>query len=78
MASTPCRAARDFLGGPHVIGDTSRHRVLRAAAVSRAVDRIEFPSTMIAARSVLLKLFILKLCVTAVTTVCHSVKPVRN
>jgi hypothetical protein len=39
------------------------------------VERIELPSTkhrMICARSARLNLFILTLCVSALTTVCHS------
>jgi hypothetical protein len=49
--------------------------VFRAAPVMREVERIELPSIrqrMIAARSHLLNLFILTLCVSAVTTVCHG------
>jgi hypothetical protein len=43
--------------------------------VIREVDRRELPSTsarMICACSALLNLFIVKLCVSALTTVCHK------
>jgi len=49
--------------------------VFRAAPVIRDELRIELPSTrhrMTCARSARLNLFILLLCVTAVTTVCHE------
>ena len=53
----------------------SNSDAIRAAPVIRAVERIELPSTkqrMIAARSDLLNLFILTLCVRVVTTVCRD------